>query len=80
MNAGIKIMMMPSAEEWDGKSDLTHAQLKEVEIEDLLPREKIEVDMDAIGQMLKGKRGEVCRYARGERGCPRCRRRQGLCE
>ena len=56
INAGIKIMMMPSAEEWDGKSDLTHAQLKEVEIEDLLPREKIEIDMEAIGQMLKGKR------------------------
>ena len=44
------------AEEWDGKSELTHQQLREVEIEDLLPREKIEVDMDAIGSMLSGKR------------------------
>ncbi|WP_455585709.1 polysaccharide biosynthesis protein [Bacteroides sp.] len=55
-NAGIKIMMMPAAEEWDGKSDLTFHQLKEVEIEDLLPRNKIEVDMNAIGEMLTGKR------------------------
>ena len=54
--AGIKIMMVPAAEEWDGKSDLSFRQLKEVEIEDLLPREKIEVDMVAIGHMLRGKR------------------------
>ena len=56
VEAGIKIMMMPQAEEWNGKSDLSHNQLKEVEIEDLLPRKKIEVDMEAIGAMLKGKR------------------------
>lgn len=55
--ANIKIMMMPrGVEEWDGKSELTHQQLHEVEIEDLLPREKIEVDMDAIGEMLHDKR------------------------
>lgn len=55
--ANIKIMMSPAgAEEWDGKSELTHQQLHEVEIEDLLPREKIEVDMDAIGAMLTGRR------------------------
>ena len=53
--AGIKIMMMPSAEEWDGTSELTHQNLHEVDIEDLLPREKIEVDMDAIGALLTGK-------------------------
>src|SRR3712207_6490793 len=53
---GIKIMMMPAAEEWDGYSNLSHSQLKEVEIEDLLPREKIEVDLVAIGQMLRGRR------------------------
>ena len=56
VQAGIKIMMMPAAEEWDGKSKLTYNQLCEIEIEDLLPREKIEVDMNAIGEMLKGKR------------------------
>ena len=56
VNDGVKIMMMPPAEEWDGKSDLSHRQLHEVEIEDLLPREKIEVDLVAIGNMLRGKR------------------------
>lgn len=54
--AKIKIMMMPSAEEWDGKSPLSHTQLHEVDIEDLLPRDKIEVDMDAIKEMLIGRR------------------------
>ena len=56
VNDGVKIMMMPPAEEWDGKSDLSHSQLHEVDIEELLPREKIEVNMDAIGNMLRGKR------------------------
>lgn len=56
VQAGIKIMMMPDAQKWDGKSNMTYQHLHEVEIEDLLPRDKIEVDMDAIGAMLKGKR------------------------
>ena len=56
VKAGIKIMMMPVAQEWDEKKDLSYNQLHEVEIEDLLPRDKIEVDMDAIGKMLTGKR------------------------
>ena len=54
---GIRIMMMSNGQEWDGKDvDLTHNQLHEVDIEDLLPREKIEVDMGAIGRMLEGRR------------------------
>lgn len=56
LSSGIRIMMMSGGEEWDGKSDLTHNQLHDVEIEDLLPREKIEVDMEAIGHQLKGRR------------------------
>ena len=53
LKAGIHIYMMPQAQEWDGKSPITHNQLKEVDIEDLLPREKIEVDMEAVGELLK---------------------------
>ena len=53
LTADIKIMMMPAAEEWDGTSELTHQNLREVDIEDLLPREKIEVDMEAIGAQLR---------------------------
>lgn len=56
VTAKIKIMMMPTVEEWDGKSQLSHTQLHEVDIEDLLPREKIEVDMNAIKKMLTGRR------------------------
>lgn len=57
VKAGIKILITPAeAEEWDGKSDISHQQLREVEIEDLLPRDKIEIDMDAIATMLTGKR------------------------
>ena len=56
VKAGIKIMMMPVAKEWDGKSNLTTDQLHEIEIEDLLPREKINVDMNTIGAMLRDKR------------------------
>lgn len=57
LSAGIKVMMMPQAEEWNGREGtLSHNRLHEVAIEDLLPREKIEVDMDAIGALLTGKR------------------------
>lgn len=56
IEAGIKIIMMPHPEEWDGKTEIEQEQLKEVDIEDLLPRDKIEVDMDAIGALLKDKK------------------------
>lgn len=57
ISAGITIMMMNNGEEWDGKKEnLTHQNLRPVDIEDLLPREKIEVDMNAIGKLLTGKR------------------------
>ena len=55
LSAGIRIMMMPFAEEWDGITDLSHSSLKDVDIEDLLPRDKIDVDMPAIGKLLKDK-------------------------
>ena len=57
ISAGITIMMMNNGKEWDGKEEnLTHQNLRPVDIEDLLPREKIEVDMNAIGKLLTGKR------------------------
>lgn len=56
IDAGIKIYMVPTEQEWDGKSDLSHSALHEIDIEDLLPRKKIEVDMEAIGRQLAGKR------------------------
>ncbi len=57
ISAGIKIMMENQPEVWDGKDgSLTHNELHEVDIEDLLPRDKIEIDMEAIGKLLKGRR------------------------
>lgn len=57
ISAGITIMMMNNGEEWDRKEEnLTHQNLRPVDIEDLLSREKIEVDMNAIGKLLTGKR------------------------
>lgn len=57
ISAGITIMMMNNGEEWDGKEEnLTHQNLRPVDIEELLPRENIEVDMNVIGKLLTGKR------------------------
>ena len=55
VSAGIKIHMTSGLQEWDGKSDLSHTLLKEVEIEDLLPREKIEINLDSVKELLKDK-------------------------
>ena len=55
VSAGIKIHMTAGIQEWDGKSDLSHTLLKEVEIEDLLPREKIEINLDSVKELLKDK-------------------------
>lgn len=51
---GIKIMIVPKAREWDGKSDLKASELRPVNVEDLLPREKIEVDMHAAAELITG--------------------------
>ncbi|MDE5673830.1 MAG: polysaccharide biosynthesis protein [Muribaculaceae bacterium] len=54
VEAGIKIMVMPQAREWDGKSDIRVSDLHPIDVEDLLPREKIEVDMEAAARLLNG--------------------------
>lgn len=53
---GINIMMIPEYQAWDGKSELNANQLKTVNAEDLLPRDKIEIDMKAAADLLSGKR------------------------
>lgn len=68
LQRGVKILMMPPEQEWDGKSDISHSALREVSVEDLLPRKKIEVDMQAIGAMLAGKRILITGAA-GSIGC-----------
>ena len=53
INAGIKIFMAQGAEEWTG--DDKDIQMKEVSVEDLLPRDEIKVDMLSVGRELTGK-------------------------
>ncbi len=54
-NAGINILIMPREMVWTEGMEANTTQMHEVEIEDLLPRDKIEVDMDAIGNLLHDK-------------------------
>jgi len=56
LNAGISIYFSDLNQKWDGKSDLNASSLHEVEIEDLLPREEIQVDLHAVEELLKGKK------------------------
>lgn len=54
---GIKIYIAQNAEEWKKNQDPQgKVGLREVKIEDLLPREEIRVDMDSVGALLRGKR------------------------
>lgn len=52
----IRILMLPPAQEWDGKSELSHTALREVNVEDLLPRAEIEVNMDVLAEALTNKK------------------------
>ena len=49
---GIHIYM-PTTQEWNRNEQ---QQLKEVSIEELLPRDEISIDMESVGSMLHGKR------------------------
>lgn len=54
---GIKIFIAQNAEEWKKNQDpQDKVSLHQVKIEDLLPREEIQVDMDSVGALLRGKR------------------------
>lgn len=50
---GIHIYMLLTTQEWNRNEQ---QQLKEVSIEDLLPRDEISIDMESVGSMLHGKR------------------------
>ena len=59
---GVKIFMAQNAIEVekigedDDKSEFGEIQLKEVSVEDLLPRAEIKVDMKSVGELLTGRR------------------------
>ena len=62
IHAGVKIFFAQQAKEATVKdgalndNEFAGIQLKEVQVEDLLPRQEIKVDMDSVGAMLSGKR------------------------
>ncbi|QUB71062.1 polysaccharide biosynthesis protein [Prevotella multiformis] len=56
LGLGIQIFMSSGEKEWKQDDDYSQVQLKEISIEDLLPREQIHVDMDTIGRLLRGKK------------------------
>ena len=65
ISKGVKIFMASNAKEWkEGDDDYTDVHLKEVSVEDLLPREEIRVDMKSVGEMLKDK----CVFITGSAG------------
>lgn len=56
LEAGIAIYTSDLPQKWDGKSEINTVHLREVQIEDLLPRDEITVDLDAVEHLLKGKK------------------------
>ena len=55
LSQGVRIFMSSGEKEWSQDDDYSNVQLKEISIEDLLPRDQISVDMDSIGALLRGK-------------------------
>lgn len=54
IEAGVKIYILEQAKEWNGEEKKSF--LKEVDIEDLLPREQINIDMESVGKQLRDKK------------------------
>ena len=53
LSNNISIYVMSNMEEWHEGNKIDTDKLREVNISDLLPRDEIQVDIDAIGAMLK---------------------------
>ena len=61
IGAGAKIYMAQNAKEMDPNEEMTSAdfvglQMREVSVEELLPRQEIRVDMKSVEELLKGQR------------------------
>lgn len=55
MEAGIKLMSAPVLSEWN-RGQLTAGNIKDIQIEDLLQRDPIRIDLKAVASHLEGKR------------------------
>ena len=56
LSSGAKIYFSHAAVEWDKDSLLGTATISEVKIEDLLPRDEIQIDMDSIAKDIRDKK------------------------
>ena len=57
INAGVRIYIAQNAEKWNKNKDYKEkVVLREINIEDLLPRDEIQVDMEKVGALLRGKK------------------------
>lgn len=57
IDAGVKIYVAQNVEKWTKEGDNNmKLHMREVNIEDLLPRDEIQVDMEKVGGLLSGKR------------------------
>lgn len=56
IEAGFSIYIYDQAQKWDGKSKIGQNSMREVDIEDLLPREEIQVDLASVEKLLQGKK------------------------
>ncbi len=53
IEAGIQILITQEEKEWNEAVNVT-PQVKEISIEDLLPRDEIQVDLESVGKQLTG--------------------------
>ena len=56
IGTGVKILMAQNVKEMTADGDIEDVQIKEVSVEDLLPRDEIKVDMKSVGELLNGRR------------------------
>ncbi len=55
INAGVKILILQQTKPWELGDEVEEVKYKPIKIDDLLPRDEIEVNMPAIGKMLTGR-------------------------
>lgn len=55
LDANFTIYIYDQAKIWDGKSEIGQQYIHEVEVEDLLPRDEIQVDLKAVKELLRDK-------------------------
>lgn len=54
IDAGVKIYMSSESKEWSADDDFSATKLKEISIDDLLPRNEIQINLEQVGKMIEG--------------------------